>query len=150
MRPIKFRAKRVDNGEWVYGYVLETRMSGVYIIGTKQTMKSSQYEVKIGDRLWQHEVDPETVGQYTGYKQGDTEIYEGDIFKFVPQAEFKDKVADPFYTPVEYIDGCFLVVDNMGDYYSIPDLLYKWDIDDEEYEVCGNIHDNPNLLLKGR
>lgn len=132
MRPIKFRAKRVDNGEWVYGYVLETRMSGVYIIGTKQTMKSSQYEVKIGDRLWQHEVDPETVGEFTGLKDKDgREIYEGDVLEEQPNLLFQ------------------VIWDSKWAKFKLQHIRHvaypEWNRG-IQMQVVGNIYSNPELL----
>ena len=83
MKEIKFRGKRVDNGEWVHGVPLITQMSGVYIIGTVMNGKSrKQGGLSISDKLWQCEVDPTTVGQFVGlHDKNDKEIYEGDIVK---------------------------------------------------------------------
>ena len=63
-REIKFRGKRIDNGEWVYGYFSQNRIGQAII---------SNY----GIEDWV--INPGTVGQYTGLKdKNGKEIYEGD------------------------------------------------------------------------
>lgn len=74
MREIKFRGKRVYNGEWVYGYYV-CDLLGHHIIESNGFC---------------YNIIPETVGQFTGLtdKNG-TEIFEGDILKYAKDEAYK-------------------------------------------------------------
>lgn len=64
-RPIKFRGKRIDNGEWVYGFYLYGAILDEHLIWTD-------------NENWR--VDYETVGQFTRlYDRNNVEIFEDDI-----------------------------------------------------------------------
>lgn len=54
MRDIKFRGKRIDNGEWVYGSLLNDFGGDTWIINTLQEIKDATIE-----NVW-HKVAPET------------------------------------------------------------------------------------------
>lgn len=122
MREILFRGKRMDNGEWVEGHFYITH-SGEYEIGC--------YNRELNIERWTHVVEPTTVGQYTGLQdKNGKRIFEGDI------------VADGNEIFVCFWDGCNVEfgVKNKDLSFGIAYLPIT------EYEVIGNIHDNPELL----
>ena len=72
LEDIKFKAKRLDNGEWVKGdLVHSTSYVGI-----------SYPSDEFSDVPIVHRVDPSTVCQYTGLKDCDgTSIYEHDLLR---------------------------------------------------------------------
>lgn len=142
-REIKFRGKRVNGGEWVYGMTISN--------GTiKRKINNIFFEV--AENKWVGAL-PETLGQYTGLKDKDgKEIYEGDILKtprgFIGQVVFgraeeecRHKVFGRMVIDCYTTYGWIFV---RGD-------GYRCAIDDEllEGEIIGNIHDNPELMKGG-
>lgn len=55
MREIKYKGKRIDNGEWTYGFYAATKNGTAYIINQFEEME----QTAVG-------VDPETVCEFTG------------------------------------------------------------------------------------
>lgn len=127
MREILFRGKRVDNGEWIYGDVVQFPTHGIVrIVEQEPSYKDA-------------EVDSETVGQYTGLtdKNG-KKFFEGDIIKgnFSNYVIWADETERAFVYGKSYKGG---YKNLMSDYLlksSFPNGM----------EVVGNIHDNPELL----
>ena len=122
-RKILFRGKRVDNGEWVYGDLINNE--GSVFIFISYGVKPNGFEyVKIGGATVGYivEVIPETVGQFTGIadKNG-IKIFERDLLK----------------------GGIFLEYEVKWD-----SEQGGWNITESalNFYVIGNIHENPELL----
>ncbi len=86
------------------------------------------------------DIDPETVGQFTGVKDAKgIDIFEGDILS--------TDLAKPF-CEVVFRNGCFALRLNDGgeDFYDILAPLEDNIIKTKYHSVVGNIHSNPELL----
>lgn len=123
-----YRGKRIDNDEWVEGYYEPP----VEFDGHKFGMTISY----IGNHGWldDAEIDPETVGECSGMpdKNG-KKIFEGDIVRCIRTYCDGRKVLGH----IIFENCCFCV--KTGIDRSAMDLC-------DDFEVIGNIHDNPELL----
>lgn len=130
MREILFRGRRKDNGEWFVGFYGKSSEKA-YIIHDSH--------IAFG-YVSMKEVNPETVGQYTGLtdKNG-KKIFEGDICKF--NEPFGRSGITLFVVEWDSTNARFLgfTVGGRERY-----IVYVGR--EPKVEVIGNIHDNPELL----
>lgn len=123
MREILFKAKRLDNGEWVDGLLWKKKYYGTKVCISCFPDKDDDEKCFV--------VDPETVCQYTGRTNDNgVKIFEGDIVK--DEIIFGDVVWDDPYIGFVIND----IHDGHQEYSSWWNGL----------EVIGNIFDNPELL----
>lgn len=139
-REILFRGKSANTGEWVEGFCVQFGETYSNII-IREIGKLNLYGVV---PIYEHEiVISETVGQYTGLKdKNGRKIFEGDIVR-----RFNRNGQEIMSYVVEwYSDCCMFVLDCI-------DFDMEFDTDftvfyGDEFEIVGNIHDNPELVRK--
>ena len=142
MREILFKAKRIDNGEWVEGYVVRKRgLYFIYDIVNSESCRQNNYEI-----------DSETLCQFTGLcdKNG-KKIWEGDIISHqrdnddcpFPNKDTKKRFGKVFY---QGFRSTFAIGMGRNGSRSINDDLWKYVQNGNRVEVIGNRFDNPELL----
>lgn len=134
MREILFRAKRIDNAEWVVGNYYESKTSGCYIL-TPYIKTRTKDGVIIGDVFDTYEIDPETLCQFTGLtdKNG-KQIWENDIVKH----KISDTMGTIKWYEGDYVGWC--VDDVYMDEQQFTTEMWN------ECEVIGNIFDTPETV----
>lgn len=125
----KYRGKRVDTGEWVYGYLIGTDV----IVGEIVEFTEEYFNCE-----WWCRVDPKTIGQSTGLKVKDgTEIFAGDVIE-------ESASLDDYHVVWNETDATFEFVD-----IGTGETFYTSDMYLDNSEIIGNSTDNPELLEVG-
>jgi len=118
MRNLKFRGKREDNGEWMYGLLTYDKSDGAWFIDTS-----------FNDG---HMIIHKTIGQFTGLKdKNGKEIYEGDILTDSVQPTDGD---EPTTSVVRWVTTPYTSGFSFG---TAPAAHMS--------VVISNIHENPEL-----
>jgi uncharacterized phage protein (TIGR01671 family) len=151
MREIKFRGKRLANGEWVYGKLL-AKQDKAFIVEEAETSHGFKNGKELFAVEWTiAEVSPSTVGQFIGLldKNG-KEAFEGDKAK----THYKNTQKDEYIETIVFHNGCFRAeyeINYCGKMYALlGDGIYRLPRDKsvyiDEFEIIGNIFDNPELM----
>ena len=141
MREILFRGKVIEStvkevGEWVYGHLV---VRNVYDDEPEQCFiceEGHKFMRCLNKMPCTYKVDPETVGQFTGLKdKKGKRIFEGDLVMFRSYTEPCEIAWDQEEARwfMKFSD-CFIYFDDR----CIP----------MDFEVIGNIHDNPELIAE--
>ncbi|EJY7005290.1 hypothetical protein OGI74_000508 [Listeria monocytogenes] len=135
MREIEFRGKRIDNGEWVYGNLMQFEDSATFIFADERKGASTlTYAHFIINNM--HAIDEKTIGQYTVLKdKNGKKIFEGDIvdisvYDRLDWSSIKGKVV--------FLNGAWLVED-------VGHFAITLQSETNEIEIIGNVHENLGL-----
>ena len=131
-----FKAKRIDNGEWVQGYL--------YGIWEKRYILWGMTN-DIPDMI---EVEPSTICQCTGLRdKNGQKIWENDIVKKEFYTDYDNCANSEEYIGIVKITDCAWVIETIRDKCTRPifeTMSYSEDV--KHFEIIGNVFDNPELL----
>lgn len=160
MREILFKAKRIDNGEWVEGNIILSNDAEegweTIIIPTADSNMFVQGNEELVFEAW-HRVDKDTICQYTGLKdKNGNKIWENDILRYSYDYENSPWLKAKGLTneDIKYSIGAVFwqewralwAVCGKGISKSCNQDVYKYSRNPNRTEVIGNIFDNPELV----
>ena len=145
VRDLSFRAKRIDGQGWAYGDVCNGEYGKIFILYDNDAVITCKKKELTS---WGFiEVDPKTVGMYTGFQDSKgLRIYDGDILKLTGNYEGTDGSMQEFEETREvvYKCGCFYGYN----FTEFPYWMPLFEIEEEigleiveKIEIVGNIHD---------
>ena len=137
-----FKAKRLDNGEWVIGNLITNvffrlGQSIPYILCSDKAEYDCFEDFTEENGIF--EVRPDTICQCTGLKDKNGKlIWENDIMVAHLDDYYPE---DKTYAKILWRKNGFYIIENGSEDISPIDKF-----DQDHFEVCGNIFDNAELL----
>ena len=138
IREIKFRAKTVNEGEWIYGMTISR--------GTIARKKDDLF-MEVSEGKWKG-IIPETLCQFTGLRDiKGNEIYDGDIL----DTKTSNLVPNGYSFICKWIESGF-ALEYQGRTYGVKESnrwMNKYPLCQKNVEdllIMGNIYDNPELV----
>ena len=146
MREILFRAKRIDNGEWVEGFLFLISCDGInfWCIGNEPLSANDYSEIR-GEHVDWFCVDEETICQYTGMQdKNGKKIWENDIVSINTYSW--EEPEEDYFGKIIYSEGwaCWCI-QQPDDEKPIPLCECEGSYQTDRF-VEGNVFDNPELL----
>ena len=131
-REALFKGKRIDNGEWVEGGILQTEnWASIFVCKDYQ---GGLNEAPYSD-VEEYEVIPKTVGQFIGrYDKNNKKIFENDIVK----TKYGRECVVVWFSSDKYNAWDLKPIGNYER--KVPDKYDLWN--PENLEVVGNIFDD--------
>lgn len=98
-------------------------------------------------KVW--EVDPDTIGQYTGLKdKNGKKIFEGDVVHLKGDGYGGAKIGKDYYRVVTFHEGAFCLSTEDGVHYPVHTPIYEHSDSHNivNWDVVGNVTDTPELM----
>ena len=140
-REILFRGLSNQGKGWLYGDVVRNVEGAVAIM--------PPYQMNMDNTCSQNEVNPDTIGQYTGLKdKNGNKIFEGDIVHLKGDGYDGSEVGKGYYRVVTFHEGSFCLSIEDGVHYQVhtPICEYGDSHSIVNWVVIGNVTDNPELI----
>jgi hypothetical protein len=140
-REITFRGLSNQGKGWLYGDVVRNVEGAVAIM--------PPYQMNMDNTCSQNEVNPDTIGQYTGLKDKEgNKIFEGDIVHIKGDGYGGAKIGKDYYRVVTFHEGAFCLSIEDGVHYPVHTPIYEHSDSHNivNWNVIGNVTDNPELI----